>query len=73
MARVQLDKSKKRCDGFSVWVAGMLASTGKTQEELAYYLGIAQPNLSMRIHGQTEWRLREYFEVQEFFMEDYKR
>ena len=67
MAKVQLDKATKKCDGFSVWVAGMLSTTGKSQEELAYYLGIAQSGLSQRIHGNTNWLLREYYEVLEFF------
>lgn len=73
MARTQLDKAAKKEQGFSIWVLGMLASTGKTQEELAYYLNIAQPNLWHRLHGNTRWRLREYYEVQEFFAEEYKQ
>lgn len=70
MAKVVLDRAQKKCDGFSIWVAGMLNQTGKTQEELAYYLGIAQSGLWQRIHGNTPWRLCEYYEVLEFFGEE---
>ncbi len=67
MAKVQLDKAQKKCDGFSVWVLGMLSAKKKTQEELAYYLGIAQSGLWQRLHGNTPWKLCEYYEVLEFF------
>ena len=70
MAKVQLDKAQKKCDGFSIWVLGMLSARKKTQEELAYYLNIPQPSLWHRLHGHTEWRLREYYEVLEFFGEE---
>ena len=72
MAKVQLDKAAKKEQGFSVWVAGMLTTTGRTQEDLAYYLNIDQSNLWHRLHGNTPWRLREYYEVQEFFSEVYE-
>ena len=67
MAKVVLDRAQKKCDGFSVWVLGMLSSKKKTQEELAYYLGIAQSGLWQRLHGNTPWKLCEYYEVLEFF------
>ena len=67
MAKVQLDKAQKRCDGFSIWVLGMLSAKKKTQEELAYYLNIPQNSLWRRLHGQTAWRLCEYYAVLEFF------
>ena len=72
MAKVELDKAGKREQGFSVWVTGMLTTTGHSQEELAIFLNIPQPCLWKRLHGQTPWKLREYYEVQEFFGEELK-
>ena len=73
MAKVVLDRAQKKCDGFSVWVLGMLSAQKKTQEELAFYLNIPQPSLWHRLHGHTPWKLCEYYEVLEFFGEDYKQ
>jgi len=70
MAKMVLDRAQKKCDGFSVWVLGMLSARKKTQEELAFYLNIPQPSLWHRLHGHTDWRLREYYEVLEFFGEE---
>lgn len=70
MAKVALDKAGRKEEGFSIWTLGMLSHTGKSQEELAFYLNIPQPCLWKRLHGQTPWKLREYYEVLEFFGEE---
>lgn len=72
MAKVQLDRAKRKVSGFSIWVAGMLKVTKRTQEELARYLCIDRTNLSRRIHGASPWTLEEYFETQEFFGEEFR-
>lgn len=73
MAKVDLDKSKKKTRAFSVWVAGMIRiSEDATQEKLASYLGISQPVLNTRIKGKTTWSLKEYFATQEYFKEEFR-
>jgi len=39
---------------------------------LAEYLNLSQSDVSKRIHGTVKWTLEEYFQVQEFFNEEFK-
>ena len=72
MAKVTLSKARRKVGGFSVGVSGMLTVTKQTQEALAEYLNLSQPDLSKRIHGTVKWTLEEYFQVQEFFDEEFR-
>lgn len=72
MAKVQLNKASRKVNGFSIWVAGMLNVTQTKQSDLAKYLGLDRSGISMRIHGKTPWTLREFYETQEFFEEEFK-
>ena len=72
MAKVTLSKARRKVGGFSVWVSGMLKMTKQNQTDLAEYLNLSQPDVSKRIHGTVEWTLEEYFQVQEFFNEEFR-
>lgn len=72
MAKVTLSKARRKVGGFSVWVSGMLTVTKQTQAALAEYLNLSQSDVSKRIHGIVEWTLEEYFQVQEFFNEEFR-
>jgi transcriptional regulator with XRE-family HTH domain len=47
-------------------VRAELARAGKTQTELAAHLGIGQPQVSMRIRGEIDWRVSELAAVANF-------
>ncbi len=72
MAKVTLSKARRKVGGFSVRVSGMLKTTMHNQTDLAEYLNLSQPDVSKRIHGTVEWTLEEYFQVQEFFNEEFR-
>ena len=72
MAKVTLSKARRKVGGFSVWVSGMLTVTKQTQAALAEYLNLNQSDVNKRIHGTVKWTLEEYFQVQEFFNEEFK-
>ena len=72
MAKCRLNASGEAVKDFSVWVAGMLKVHNKTQKDLAQYLGLDVSNVSRRIHGLSEWTLKEFYEVGEFFEEEFK-
>lgn len=42
-----------------------MARRGVTQADLAAALGITQPGVSARLHGRTDWRLKELSVVAE--------
>lgn len=73
MARTTLNPIGERMRAFNVWVAGMLKVHGKTQKDLAQYLGMDVSNVSRRLHGAAEWTLKEFYEVEEFFGEEFRK
>lgn len=73
MARTTLNPIGEKMRAFNAWVAGMLKVHGKTQKDLAQYLGMDVSNVSRRIHGTAEWTLKEFFEVGEFFEEEFTK
>lgn len=73
MARTTLNHIGEKMRAFNAWVAGMLKVHGKTQKDLAQYLGMDVSNVSRRIHGSSEWTLKEFYEVEEFFGEEFRK
>ena len=71
MPKSTLNRTANNIKDFSVWVAGQMRVNDMTQKEVATYLNIDQPALSMRIHGKTGWKLREVFELYQLFGEEY--
>lgn len=72
MAKVILDTPRQKVNRFSAWVLWMLRTSGKTQKELAAYIGVDQAGVSRKVKGQTPWKLKEFYQVQEFFGEEFK-
>ena len=73
MARTTLNPIGERMRAFNVWVAGSLKAQRKTQKQLADYIGIDVSNVSRRLHGATEWTLKEFYEVEEFLEEEFHK
>ena len=57
----------KKVRQFADRVRGELARRKIKQADLAYFLGITQPALSAKLAGKTEWSLRDYLNICEFF------
>lgn len=73
MAKVQLSQTQKQLRQFNIWTSGMLKVNGQTQADLARFLNLDQSGVSMKLRGKTPWSLREYFEVQQFFGEEFRQ
>ncbi len=71
MPRTSISKTKNNIRDFSGWVVGRMALNNMNQSEVADYLNIDQPSLSNRIHGKTDWKLREVFDLYQLFGEEY--
>lgn len=67
MTRQTVDATGTKLRRFNDWVRGELKRQKKNQTELATYVGIDQPGLSMRLGDKRAWTLKEYFNVLEFF------
>lgn len=72
MAKVQLTQTQRKLRDFSDWVGGRLRDNGQKQGDLATYLGIHPSGISMKLRGRTPWSLEEYYQIQEFFGEEYR-
>lgn len=70
MPRTNLSKSGKLVRRFNDWVRGELRTKKIKQKDLAEYLNISQPIISLRLRGLCEWSLRDALEVCEFFDTD---
>lgn len=47
-------------------VRAELARAGRTQSDLAYFLGLAQPNVSRRLRGEVEFSASELLRTAAF-------
>ncbi len=72
MAKVQLTQTQKKLRQFSIWVSGSLHANKQTQEELARYINVDRSGVTRRISGDTPWTLEEFFQVEEFFGEEFR-
>lgn len=71
MARVK-DKTTDNIKKFSVWVAGQIRYNNMTYQDVACFLNIDKSGLSNRIHGKTDWKVREMFELFDLFNDEYE-
>ena len=71
MPRVNLNKKQIEIRDFSHWVRGMLADKKLRQQDLADFLNLPRPSITMRLSGEWEWKLSEIVDCCEFFGETY--
>lgn len=67
MPRTNVDSISKLIRRFNDWVRGELRTKKVKQSDLAEYLNISQPIVSLRLRGLSEWPLRDALKVCEYF------
>lgn len=72
MPRVTMAHTTNNVRDFNIWVAGQIKVRKLRQEDVATYLNINQGGLSRRISGDTEWKLKEVFDLFNLFGETYQ-
>ena len=71
MAKVKLDHTNNEIRSLNRWVRGNAGDMGITQKDIAEWLGLPQPSISLRLNNKADWTFREVVELGQLFGEPY--